>query len=207
MPGEYISDQPNDFEQWKAERDAAREATGGILIESTTDAPEDVITANLFQPHITYEQTVTVSHPVRPSEPGGPTDGEMFTEEHYGAARDGAELRSDTARFLKNLAAARKANPNFDRETEGAEDQLVSEAARRSILKCENSGEVYHFLALSPMLTASLAAMHPHRQAVFVRQISRDLAEGAALPPDSSYSQWATRRNQYIARRRHGRNG
>jgi hypothetical protein len=187
-------------------RDAAREATGGILIESTTDDPKDVIEANLFQPKVTYEQVVTLSHQVRPSEPGGPTEGEGdVSEERFTRWRDGAELRSDAARHQKNLAAARKSNPDFDLETRAGDELPLSEAARRAVLRSENSAQVYHFLSVIPAVANELATMHPHAQAVAIRVISHDLANG--MPPDSSYSAWRDARNQYTARRRQGRNG
>ncbi len=64
MAGEYLDDKPNDFEQWRKMRDDAREAGGGILIESSTDDPKDIIDANLFQPRVLREQVVTRVMPI-----------------------------------------------------------------------------------------------------------------------------------------------
>jgi hypothetical protein len=209
MAGEYTSgDKPtSDFEEWQNMREAAREASGGILIESSTDDPKDIVTANMFQPRVVHEQTVTLSHAHRPSEPGGPTEpSERLTEERYGGVVDGAELRADQARFLRGLAEACEADPQFDREVQSGDSGLISEGVRRAILKAENSVQTYHFLCVSPEVTDELARMDPYLAAVAVRQISKDLQNGQALPQNASYSEWAAHRNRYAAQRGHGRN-
>jgi hypothetical protein len=53
----------SEFEQWADARNAARSATGGLLVESTTDDPEAVLPANMFQPFVAKDQIVVVSHP------------------------------------------------------------------------------------------------------------------------------------------------
>jgi hypothetical protein len=103
----------NDFEQWADARDLAREATGGILIESTTDDPQAVLIANMMQPQVGRDQVVVTSYAVRPNS-SGETEGESFSVEHFGGIEDGEELRRDHAKFRKNLESFRAETPDFD---------------------------------------------------------------------------------------------
>ncbi len=199
-------DYRSEFEQWADERDAARAATGGLLVESTTDDPEAVLAANVMQPLTEREQTVVVSHPVRPSQSSGATEWEHFTVENYGGPYDGAELRKDGARFLKNLEAFREATPGFDVATATAAELPMQESVRRAILKADNGPQIFHFLCLSPGVTTELSRMPPLEAAVAVRQMARDLQMGT-VDPQGSYQDWRNEMNRREAVRRRGRNG
>jgi hypothetical protein len=196
----------SDFEQWADARDAAREATGGILIESSTDAPEDALIANMMQPQVARDQVVVVSHLVRPDSSGA-TESERFTVEHFGGIEDGEELRRDHAKFRKNLESFRAETPDFDALVASAGDLQIQDSVRRVIVKADNGPQVFHFLLSSPELVRSLAAMDALAAAASVRQISRDLENGQALPANAAYGDYANYMNQREVRRRGGRNG
>lgn len=197
----------NEFEEWADTRDSAREATGGILIESTTDTPEQVIAANMVPPVAERGRVVTVSHPVRPRESDGATEREYFTEERDVEEHDGYELRQDKARFAKNEKEFKKYTPDYDVVTTSGDDVPIYESVRRVILHLNNGPQVVHFLNKHPEVADQLMQVDPFAAAAAVRDMARDLANGMTLPDNATYEQYKAHMNERLARRRGGRNG
>jgi hypothetical protein len=127
--------------------------------------------------------------------------------EHFNKIEDGEELRRDHAKFLKNLESFRAETPDFDIVVASGGELRISDAVRRTIVKADNGPQVFHFLCSSPELVRTLADMDPLEAAAAVRQISRDFANGRALPDNASYGDYANHMNSRDARRRGGRNG
>jgi hypothetical protein len=194
-----------EYEQWADMRDSAREATGGVLVESTTDTPEQVIAANMMQPVAERGQVVTVSHAVRPRASDGATDHENFTTERYIEECDGRELRQDKARFDRNCKEFRKTTPDFDVVTTNGGDVPIYESVRRTIVGLDNGPQVEHFLAAHPEVADSLLALKPLAAAAAVRAMARDLANQMVVPEGSSYEEYKDHTNARRARLRRGR--
>jgi hypothetical protein len=200
-------DYRSEFDQWQDARDAARAATGGILIESTSDSSEANLEANMFQPMARREVVVTTAQPVRPDARTGATEFEHFVVEDHSSLIDGAELRANGARFAKNLGTFKEAHPNFELETANAGELPLEESTRRAILGVVNGPAVMHFLCQSPELAVELARLPPLAAAAAVRRMSADLQQMGTLDSQTSYQEWRSERNKRDARRRSGRNG
>jgi hypothetical protein len=186
-------------------RDSARDATGGILVESTTDSPAEVVSANMMQPVAERGQIVTVSHAVRPRASDGATDHENFTTERYIEECDGRELRQDKARFDRNRKEFCKTTPDFDVVTTNGGDVPIYESVRRTIVGLDNGPQVEHFLAAHPEVADSLLALKPLAAAAAVRAMARDLQNGVPLPDDATYSEYKSHTNERRTRLRRGR--
>jgi hypothetical protein len=194
----------SEFEEWADMRDAATDATGGILIESTTDTPEQVIAANMLAPRQERTQTVTVAHAIRPRASDGVTDREHFTVEEFREECDGKELRQDKKRYQRNREEFRKNTPDFDAVSTNAGDVPIYESVRRTILKLDNGPQVEHFLGTRPEVADSLLALDPLAAAATVRFIARDLQSGMPLPDDATYSEYKSHTANRRARSRRG---
>jgi hypothetical protein len=109
--------------------------------------------------------------------------------------------------LLKNLESFRADTPDFDALVASAGEQPIQDAVRRVIVKADNGPQLFRFLLSSPELVRSIAAMDALEGAAAVRQISRDLANGQALPANASYADYSNYMNQREVRRRGGRNG
>lgn len=184
-------------EAFLRERDAVREITGGLTIESTSDTP-DQIAAALFAPTEVRGPVVTVATRSVQTSRGGleHPDDEVALEDHRTAV-PGQELTDDQRAFKARADEYALSYPDFGQVlNQGGEIPL---ACQRTILKLQNGPQVAHFLATTGTevraALCNLAAEGKVLQAVArTRQIGADL-ERMNWNLEGDYTQYRDSRN------------
>ena len=193
------------FEQWQRQRDAIRDITGGIVLESTSDDPEQIMAA-MFAPQDVAGPKVEIgARGIRTSRGGTEhQDPDEAGIEDYRQAVPGRELRADRAAFQRRADEYSETHRDFDAVL--SQNIQIPVAAERTLYQLANGPQVADFLGRSPEVARALCDLAQQGQIVEVvrrvREMGRDL-ERMGMNLDGSYADFrSTRNNQDKMRRR-----
>jgi len=197
----------SEFEQWQRERDAIRAITGGVVLESTSDDPEQILAAMFQAEDVRGPKLEIGARGIRTSRGGTEhQDPDEAGIEDYRQAVPGRELRADRAAFQRRADEYSETHRDFDAVL--SQNIQIPVAAERTLYQLANGPQVADFLGRSPEVARALCDLAQQGQIVEVvrrvREMGRDL-ERMGMNLDGSYSDFRESRNrQDNIRRRPG---
>src|SRR5215469_7859541 len=185
----------SEFEQWKRWRDELADIGGGLIVESTSDSPEQILAAMFAPQDVRGPKVEIASRGVRTKSGGVEHGDDDLAVEDYREVVDGREMRADKRAFEKRFTEYEEANPGFT----GALNGVIPEATRRVILQSSNGPAIAAFLSESREICRALCDLATSGKIVEVvartREIGRDL-DNMGLNLGGSYSDFRESRNR-----------
>jgi hypothetical protein len=171
-----------------------------LKVEGTTDNEFDQACAEVLQPYVQRELTVTVS-----AQPQVRADGAIEraepTVETTSVVTPGRELQENARAYSKRLEEYKAGHPQFAQY--GDPNAPISIAVRDEILRMPNGVEITEFLAFCPDVCEALNKLHPLVAARRVQEISDDLDWGRVPEERVDFATWRDERNRQEASRPH----